>query len=111
MTRATRASWRAPSRNRIAPLGRFFNGVSVQRQRLFSDAMAEQKKHEPSETEKILGRESGTPPDQVPPAELPAAQKQINPKWQKYYDKLLQLRDYLIDQRSDLDSKAVENQP
>jgi RNA polymerase-binding transcription factor DksA len=80
---------------------------------VFSSFMAEQNKQQrqPSETEQILGRPPGTPPEKVPPAEIPGVKKQINPKWQKHYTKLLKIRDYLIDQHRDLESKAVENQP
>lgn len=72
-----------------------------------------QKAHEPvPETEKILGRSPDTPPEDVAPAEVPTAQPQdIKPEWKPYYEKLLKIRDYILDQQRDLDDKATENQP
>lgn len=42
-----------------------------------------------------------------PKGDLP----QVEPKWQRYYDKLVQLRDHLIDASSDLQQKAREVTP
>jgi RNA polymerase-binding protein DksA len=36
---------------------------------------------------------------------------EIDPKWEPYYRKLLQVRDYIIDQETDLEAKARDIQP
>ena len=53
-----------------------------------------------SETDQIL--HSNNPDDQPP---------KIDPKWQGYYERLLSLRDQLIDSTKDLQDKAREVQP
>ena len=56
---------------------------------------------EASEREQILGT-GVNPRGDLPP---------IDPKWQRYYDKLIQLRDQLIDASGDLHQKAREVSP
>jgi RNA polymerase-binding transcription factor DksA len=41
----------------------------------------------------------------------PKRQKPIGPKWRKYFDRLVEFRDYLLRQRSDLTQAALEEQP
>lgn len=54
----------------------------------------------PSETDQILSADN---PDRQPP--------KIDPKWQRYYDRLVSVRDQLIDSTKDLQDKAREVQP
>jgi RNA polymerase-binding transcription factor DksA len=56
---------------------------------------------EASEREQILGT-GVNPRGDVPP---------IDPKWQRFYDKLVELRDHLIDASGDLQQKAREAAP
>jgi RNA polymerase-binding transcription factor DksA len=41
----------------------------------------------------------------------PKRQKPIDPKWRKYLDRLVELRDYLLRHRSDVTQAALEEQP
>jgi len=64
---------------------------------------------QPSDTEKILGRSPDAPTAEVSPADAPKLDE-IDPRWRKSYQKLIQIRDYLIDQHQDLGTKAEETE-
>jgi RNA polymerase-binding protein DksA len=64
------------------------------------------------ETEKILGRIPETPADAVPPADVPTLDPaSIRPQWRPYYERLLQLRDQLLDREKTYENLAEDNQP
>jgi RNA polymerase-binding transcription factor DksA len=62
----------------------------------------------PATTEQILGRPVDAAEKNV--AEVVAGQK-IDPRWREYYERLLQIRDGVIDEESRLASESRENQP
>ena len=59
-----------------------------------------QRKTNASESEQILGVAAHGMP-----------QPKIDPRWEPFYRKLLRLRDYIIDQETDLTAKAREIEP
>jgi RNA polymerase-binding transcription factor DksA len=62
----------------------------------------------PSETEQILGRPVGAAAKN--PAAVAAGTK-IDPQWRKQYERLLQIRDRVIDEEAQLMSRSREYQP
>src|SRR4051812_34356564 len=62
-----------------------------------------------------MGKRKASPPRNKPRArtwdEVTVDQKPINPKWQKYYDRLVQLRDTIHERQADLTKDALEETP
>ena len=63
---------------------------------------------QPSETELILGR-----PVEAAERDIASvvAGKQIDPRWKEQYERLLQIRDHVIDEETRLEDRAREIQP
>ena len=59
----------------------------------------------PATTDQILGRRADTDPASI------LAGRNIDPKWKTHYERLLQIRDGIIDQETRLEAQSRENQP
>ena len=62
----------------------------------------------PATTEQILGRSVDAAEKDVSSV---VAGKEIDPRWREYYERLLQIRDGIIDEESRLENESRENQP
>src|SRR4051812_29793140 len=63
---------------------------------------------QPATTEQILGRPADAA-DKDPVTLM--AGGEIDPKWKKFYQSLLQIRDAIIDEETRLERQSRENQP